>query len=115
MQGWVFPRNDADEDEGLANAGIETFRDAPYSGIARECGQNSLDAVAVVDGSASRVLLRFSSRKVATSSVPGQDSLRQVMEQCLLAANTRDDDKERDFFRRAKQLLAAPSIDILQI
>ena len=36
--------NLADEDEGLSNASIETFRDAPFAGIARECGQNSLDA-----------------------------------------------------------------------
>lgn len=115
MSEWRFQPNLADEDEGLANAGIETFRDAPYSGIARECGQNSLDAVSVVDGSASRVLLRFSSRAVATSSVPGQENLRQVMERCLVAANIRDDDKERDFFQRAKQLLTAPSIEILQI
>lgn len=115
MGEWRFQPNLADEDEGLANAGIETFRDAPYSGIARECGQNSLDAASVVDGSASQVLLRFSSREVATSSVPGQDSLRHAMERCLAAANIRDDDKERDFFRRAKRLLTAPSIEILQI
>ncbi|WP_156899979.1 hypothetical protein [Luteimonas mephitis] len=112
---WQFQADQADEDEGLKNAGIETFRDAPYSGIARECGQNSLDAAAVVDGSASRVLLQFSSREVATSSVPGHDSLRQVMQQCLAAADTRNDDKEREFFRRAQHLLSAPSIEILQI
>lgn len=112
---WQFQADQADEDEGLKNAGIETFRDAPYSGIARECGQNSLDAAAVADGSASRVLLRFSSREVATSSVPGHGSLREVMKQCLAAADKRNDEKEREFFRRAQGLLAASSIEILQI
>jgi hypothetical protein len=39
-----FARNDTDEEEGLNHSGIETFRSNPYESLARECGQNSLDA-----------------------------------------------------------------------
>jgi hypothetical protein len=39
-----FLPNDADELEGLGDAGIETYKDNPYASIARECGQNSNDA-----------------------------------------------------------------------
>ena len=39
-----FPPNLADENEGLGDAGIETFRDAPYASVGRENGQNSNDA-----------------------------------------------------------------------
>jgi hypothetical protein len=39
-----FPPNQANEDDGLGNAGIATYREDPYAGAARETGQNSNDA-----------------------------------------------------------------------
>lgn len=39
MTGWQFPHNGSKEEEGLADAGIETFKDATLSGIAREVHQ----------------------------------------------------------------------------
>jgi len=41
---WQFPHNDSNEEEGLGNPGIETFRSSPLVSIARESAQNSLDA-----------------------------------------------------------------------
>ena len=39
----VFLKNEAGEAEGLNDPGIETFRDSPYSSVARETGQNTRD------------------------------------------------------------------------
>lgn len=112
---WTFPSNQADEDEGLANAGIETFRDAPYSGIARECGQNSLDA-ATTDGERSeRVKLSFKRSKVEVASVPDVNQLGEVISCCLRSAVDRGEEKEREFFARATTLLEGRHLDILEI
>lgn len=49
-----FLTNEAGEKEGLGDAGIETFRDAPYASCAREAGQNSRDAATACPRSPSR-------------------------------------------------------------
>lgn len=117
MGGWVFPRNDADEDEGLANAGIEFFRDSPYSGIARECGQNSLDA-AENDPATCRnqqVVLEFNKIVVDRDSIPAISQLKGALDACMYRAHARSEEKEKDFFSRAVKLLAEPRVDVLQI
>lgn len=117
MNDWVFPRNDADEDEGLANAGIEFFRDSPYSGIARECGQNSLDAAASdpVTGSNQHVVLEFSRRTIERRAIPAVDQLAAAIASCVRRANEHKEEKEMEFFSRAQKLLSGETIDVLQI
>ncbi len=117
MTNWVFPRNDADEDEGLANAGIEFFRDSPYSGIARECGQNSLDAADLdpSTGSNQQVVLEFKKVVVERDAIPAVSGLKETIAACLRRANTRSEDKEIEFFSRAVKLLAEDRVDVLQI
>ena len=44
MIGWNFPSNNNGDINGISNAGIETFKGAPYEALAREICQNSLDA-----------------------------------------------------------------------
>lgn len=41
--GWNFPSNNYGQLTGIGEAGIETFKGAPYSSLAREICQNSLD------------------------------------------------------------------------
>lgn len=117
MEHWEFPANDADEDEGLANAGIEFFRDAPYSGIARECGQNSLDAAQVDPASGENVpvVLSFHRHEVPLSQIPGSSELTKAMHACFQRAQARKEDKELEFFDRALKLLKEQKIDVLQI
>ncbi|QXM06731.1 hypothetical protein [Crassaminicella indica] len=43
--GWNFPSNNFGQLNGISEAGIETFRGSPYSSLAREICQNSLDAI----------------------------------------------------------------------
>lgn len=42
--GLRFLENQAGEEEGYSDSGIETFRGTPFAAIARETGQNRKDA-----------------------------------------------------------------------
>jgi hypothetical protein len=114
---WKFLRNEAGEDEGLADAGIETYRDAPFAGLARECGQNSIDAArhSGPDGNAERVIVRFWKETVPTETVPDIAGFRATIDACLSRARTRRDDKEIQFFERARRIVRAPDIDLLHV
>lgn len=109
---WKFIDNEANENEGLANSGIETFRDAPFSSIARECGQNSIDAV--LDES-TPVKLTFERIVVPTCEVPDIDGLREVVNNCLEKSVSKSYKKEIAFFENAKKILNDESISILRI
>ncbi|MBN7769923.1 hypothetical protein KUV44_14270 [Marinobacter daepoensis] len=114
---WKFLRNEAGEDEGLADAGIETFRDAPFAGLARECGQNSIDAArrSGPDGNVERVIIRFWKETVPTETVPDIAGFRATIDACLSRARTRRDDKEIQFFERARRIASATEIDLLHV
>src|SRR5690606_9045866 len=111
---WRFPRNELDEDRGLADAGVETYRSAPFQALARECGQNSLDAADQSTGQAG-VLLEFNRISVKTSSLPGLARLRSTMQACLDRAEERNSKRESEFFKEAKRILSKDEIDILQV
>jgi hypothetical protein len=105
-----FIPNDADEDEGLSNPGIETFRDAPFAGIARECGQNSLDASVE-----SPVTLRFDLLDIPRESFPQIHAYRSALEACRKRAEGRGKRDELTFFTNAVRVLSQPSIRVLRI
>lgn len=104
-----FPLNDADESEGLGDAGIETFRDAPYASCAREAGQNSRDAQVVPD---KPVRVSFEVLHIAPDEIPGHDRLVSAFQSCLSSAR---DSKESDFFSNALKVAGKPSIPVLRI
>jgi len=112
---WQFLRNDADEDEGLANAGVETFRGSPFPGLARECGQNSLDAAAIAADGSRHVRVHFRRIVVPTASVPSIALLQASIDACLDRARTRSIENETAFFEQAQRLLAARSLQVLQV
>lgn len=103
-----FLANDAGENEGLGDAGIETFKDDPYASCGREAGQNSRDAA---KGTAP-VRLTFDLLDVPVAELPGADELRSAISACLDEAA---DDKVRDFFHQANTLLKEPTIKVLRI
>lgn len=113
---WRFPANEAGEDEGLADSGIETFRGSPFSGLARECAQNSLDAARpAADDSAEQVVVSFVKQTVPTASIPNVSELLAAVEDCLSRARETAQEKEVAFFVRACQMLRNDSIDVLQV
>lgn len=102
-----FLKNDAGESEGLGDAGIETFKDDPYASCGRETGQNSRDAAAGLP-----VRVTFDLVEVDAEDLPGRDDCASAVDICAGAAT---DDKEREFFKQARQLLRAPTIKVLKI
>lgn len=116
MAQWKFLPNDGEEEEGLGDAGIETFRGSPYSGIARECSQNSLDAAAKLsDGLAEEVHLIFRRIDVDVHEIPQFEQLASVLDACLLQARLRGAKKEIAFFERAIELASRSTIPVLSI
>lgn len=105
-----FISNDADEDEGLNNAGIETFRDAPFAGIARECGQNSLDAA--IDAPAT---LRFDLLEISADEFPSIDDFRETFNACRRRSQERQKRDEFLFFTNALTILREAPISVLRI
>lgn len=105
-----FPINDADESEGLGDAGIETFRDAPYASCAREAGQNSRDARR--EGADKPVRVTFDVLQVKPSDFPGHGRLTSALRSCLEHAR---DEKEKDFFGNALQVCGKSAIPVLRI
>src|SRR4051812_33903521 len=89
----AFLRNEAGEKEGLGDAGIETFRNAPYASAAREAGQNSRDAEESLP-----VKLTFDLLDLAHHEIPDHDKLLRALEACAVTA---EQEKEVDFFKNA--------------
>lgn len=110
MQRFSFLSNVADIDEGLGDAGIETFRDAPYASVARECGQNSADA-----RERTPVILTFEVLEISASDLPGLDELKTTIECCLRKAQGLNSEKEIEFFECAKHSIDREYFKILKI
>jgi hypothetical protein len=69
-----FLKNEAGEEEGLGDAGIETFRDAPYASCARETGQNSRDAEKALP-----VRMTFDVFQIAQADFAAHDTLTSAL------------------------------------
>lgn len=102
-----FMKNEAGEAEGLGDAGIETFRDAPYASCAREAGQNSRDAADKLP-----VRMTFDVISVSHDDFPSFDRLKSALESCSAAS---EQEKEADFFSNALVLVEKPEIRVLRI
>jgi hypothetical protein len=106
----LFLGNEAGEEEGLGHAGIETYKDAPYASVARECGQNSSDARA-----GTPVVMRFDVLSISKEQYPLHKAQLAAIENCLRKAKSGKVAKDVDFFTRAKEVLSANEIVVLRI
>lgn len=105
-----FLSNEADEDEGLNDAGIETYRDRPYASVAREVAQNSRDAFDTLP-----VRISFDLLEVPFEQVPALDTLRRATGFCLKQAHAAKDNKEIAHFEQAASVLENGPLKILRI
>ena len=78
-----FLKNEAGEEEGLSDAGIETFRDDPYASCAREAGQNSRDDG--LDGKPVRMTFDLKQEDIA--NIPFHASLARTLNCCSSQAH----------------------------
>ncbi len=108
--GLQFLSNEANEDEGLGDAGIETYRDEPYAGTAREIGQNSRDAFTALP-----VRISFDVIDVPFDQIPNIAKLKSTIDACLKKARNADDEKEIAFFEQANSVLATGPLKVLAI
>lgn len=106
----LFLPNDADETEGLGDAGIESYRDSPYSSLARECGQNSNDAAVTPP-----VTVSYDVIEVPSADIPGVEQLRTAISACLKAATDSRDEKAIDFFRHAKHVIGGQRVRVMRV
>jgi hypothetical protein len=102
-----FLRNEAGEMEGLGDAGIETFRDAPYASCAREAGQNSRDAEESLP-----VRMTFNVISVNHSDFPSHAALTSALSEC---AGEAEQEREVEFFTNARAVANKPTIPVLEI
>jgi hypothetical protein len=107
--GWRFPENDAGEWHGFNDSGLEHFRGNPFTNLAREILQNSIDAEA-----ASPVTIEFRQQSIDTGQIPNVQSLRAALEYCKIEAQ-HDQPRVKIFFDKAIKTLAAKQMSVLSI
>lgn len=102
-----FLKNEAGETEGLADAGIETFRDAPYASCAREAGQNARDAAEDIP-----VRMTFNVIHLPRDRFPGYSELIKALRAC---SDNASQEKEKEFFQNALVVASRTAIPVLEI
>lgn len=111
MIGWKFPLNDYGQEYGLNDAGIETFKGNPWSSLAREVIQNSLDAG--LPDSERPVEVHFSLHRLPAELFPGREEFAGVLEACR--DYWRGSSKTKSFFDRAIEVMRKPEIPVLKV
>lgn len=103
-----FLPNLAQEDEGLGHAGIQTYRNNPFAGVARETGQNSRDAAKDLP-----VKITYDLLDVPIEDIPAFGSLSETINQCLKQSAGKE--KEVAFFQQAIRVISDSTIKVLRI
>lgn len=103
-----FPLLNGGEDEGLNDAGIETFEGDIGDYIARECGQNTSDAS--VNGKAE---LHFDLLDMPIEKLPCLNNLTEVFESC--GDYWKDDKKAVQFFQKGLATLTNTTLPVLKV
>ena len=109
---WNFPSNNYGTLNGIGEAGIETFKGAPYRSLAREICQNSLDA-RMSKNKPVRVVFSLSS--IQSCDIPRFDALREALSRCLQFWKEQGNEKTIAFFREATSVASQTTIDLLRI
>lgn len=97
---------------GVSESGIETFRGARYSYLAREICQNSLDAKL---DQGKPVTVEFQKIYANNYNVPGYEQLQDALERCLAFWKGRNNKKATDFFRNSCSVINQERISSLRI
>lgn len=109
---WSFPSNNFGTLNGIGEAGIETFKGAPYRSLAREICQNSLDARS---SKSKPVRVVFSLSSIQSRDIPRFEVLREALSRCLQFWKEQGNDKTVAFFKEATTVASLSAIDLLRI
>lgn len=110
--GWNFPSNNYGQLTGIGEAGIETFKGAPYSYLAREICQNSLDARL---NDVNPVIVEFTKFHIESEKIPGIDELRDALIRCRDFWESQGNIKTVSFFKKALDVINNDLIPVLRI
>ncbi|MFA6808456.1 MAG: hypothetical protein WCR27_05635 [Eubacteriales bacterium] len=110
--GWNFPSNNFSQLTGISEAGIETFRGAPYSSLAREICQNSLDAI--LEGS-KPVTVEFQKIYVNKLDIPGYEQLKDALQRCLDCWKIFNNEKAVGFLQNSCKVIDQDELCVLRI
>lgn len=108
--GWHFPDNGGGQVAGFNDSGIETFAGQPFESLAREIIQNSLDARA---SKQKAVVVHFELVRISATDFPAHGEMLHIVGKCLDASQ--EDEKAKDFFKNAQQILQGGKITCLKI
>ena len=113
---WFFPESSAGEFDGFNDAGIEFFAGSPYSYIAREVIQNSLDAAKSLGEPASvPVKVAFDLVEINKSDFPDIKGLRKAIAGALKQAGHLNEEASIAFLKQSQKILSHSSIPCLRI
>ena len=105
-----FPELGGGAVQGLNDAGVENFEGAIDVFLARECGQNTVDATASTSEVAK---LEFSKLLLPAEVIPALSELRQALNSCLSFWGEKA--KERKFFEHAVEVASRTHVPVLKI
>jgi hypothetical protein len=92
---WDFPLNNYGQINGIADAGVETFKGTPLKSLAREVCQNSLDA-----GNGGIVRIQFSPFSIKLHEIIDIEPLQNAFKSALDFWQIQEDKKAKDFLRK---------------
>lgn len=107
---WHFPKTDGGDEDGINNSGLQTFAGNHESAIARECIQNSLDAI---KDQKAPVKVKMHFFEMDTADIPGVEELKQdiIAAKDYVGSAT----GANHFFPKALKTLSNSRISILRI
>jgi len=111
MIGWNFPLNNDGENDGLNDAGIETYSGAPIKSLAREVIQNSLDAAD--DLRTNPVAVNFDLSYFNNNDIPGLNDYKEILNACYHFG--KNIEKTKRFFENALDVINRKKIPVLRI
>lgn len=107
---WHFPSTDGGDEDGINNSGLQTFEGDHESAIARECIQNSLDAI---KDPTQPVKVQMQFFEINASDLPGAEELKQdIVVAKEFAGNTTG---ANSFFSKAVNIFNNTKIPVLRI
>ena len=107
---WHFPSTDGGDEDGINNSGLQTFEGNHEAAIARECIQNSLDAI---KNQKLPVKVQIQFLEINTSEIPGIEELkRDIIAAKEFAGDTMG---ANIFFSKAVSTLNNSKISVLRI
>lgn len=110
---WIFVSNMNAADDGLNDAGVETFSANPQEANIREIIQNAIDQISLFAIQNNLpVVVEFDDFTISSDEFPNSEQFKDILKKCILSSGT--DNNVKVFFKQALSLMDKP-IRVLRI